>query len=304
MAQGSIFNIQYLNFHDGPGIRTLVFFKGCELRCSWCDNPESIDPGAQLGLIRVRCDNCGKCLQACPKGALSFDEEGILQVDRRRCDNCGKCVAVCYPAALTVYAREMSSEEIFEEVRRDKLFYDGSGGGVTVTGGEPLQQPLFLAAIFKLCREAGIHTCIETSGYASARVLGQVLPLVDYVLFDLKHMDSQVHREYTGRPNGRTLDNAQRVAKSGVPVLFRIPLIPDFNDTLDNIRATAQFVKGLERDNVHGIELMPYHRLGMGKYEALDRPYPMEGTRLHEPAEVELVRQRFEDFGVRCIVST
>lgn len=303
MAQGLVFNIQYFNVHDGPGIRTVVFFKGCPLCCQWCSNPESMDRHPELGLRRGLCNKCGKCLEACPEHALSFDGEGVLNVDRRRCKACGECVSLCYQGALTVYGNKMTAEDVLEEVHRDKLFYEGSGGGVTASGGEPLQQPLFLATLFGFCREAGIHTCLETSGYASPLVWEQVLPVTDYVLFDLKHMDSRLHRELTGKWNRRILANARMVAENGVPVMFRMPLVPGFNDTPENIRATADFVKSLDGDNVHGIELMPYHRMGVGKYDSLDREYAMRATKPLEPADLESVRQRLEDFGLRCRVS-
>jgi pyruvate formate lyase activating enzyme len=303
MARGLIFNIQYFNIHDGPGIRTVVFFKGCPLSCQWCSNPEAMDSRPELGLRRALCNNCGKCLEACDEKALFFDDAEVLGVARQKCDACGACVPDCAPEALTIYGREMTAEEVFEEVRRDQLFYDGSGGGMTASGGEPLQQPGFLAAIFGLCREANIHTCLETSGCASPRAWSQVLPVTDYVLFDLKHMDSRSHRELAGTPNERILDNARRVAASGVPVLFRMPLVPRLTDTPENIRATADFVKSLEGVDVQGIELMPYHRMGMGKYETLDKQYLMGEVKPPEPAEVEAVRRRFEEFGLKCSVS-
>ncbi len=303
MSRGRIFNIQYFNVHDGPGIRTVVFFKGCPLSCRWCSNPEAIDGGFELGLRRNLCNKCENCLEVCPEKALSFDDAGVLQVARQKCKAYGICVSECYPEALTIYGREMTARDVFEEVRRDQLFYDGSGGGVTASGGEPLQQPGFLAAIFGLCRDAGIHTCLETSGYASSRAWGQVLPLTDYVLFDLKHMDSRLHRELTGKPNELILDNARMVVGSGVPVLFRMPLVPGLNDAPENIEATADFVKSLEADNVQGIELMPYHRMGIGKYETLDKCYFTGETKPPGPAEVEEIRRRFEESGLICSVS-
>ena len=213
-ARGTVFNVQYFNLHDGPGVRTLVFFKGCPLRCHWCSNPESMSSLPELGLRSSICNRCGKCLEACHEQALFFSkaDDKVLMVDRQRCKACGECVSVCYPGALTIYGKEMTAEEVFEEAYKDKIFYEGTGGGITVSGGEPLQQPRFLVSIFRLCRDSGIHTCMETTGYAGAEVWEEVLPVTDHVLFDLKHMDSHLHQKYTGKPNTRILENAVRVA--------------------------------------------------------------------------------------------
>lgn len=300
---GRVLNIQFFNLHDGAGVRTLVFLKGCPLRCRWCSNPETVNTKSELGLNRILCNNCGKCLEICPENALIIDDAGIIQVDRDRCDVCGQCVSVCLPEALTVYGKKMTAYEVFEEVRRDKMFYEGTGGGVTISGGEALNQPHFLTAILKLCQGAGIHTCLETSGFAKPEVLATVLPFTDYVLFDLKHMDSQAHKELTGQPNEIILNNARNVADSGVSVLFRIPLIPDLNDTAENIRETAHFINGLGKENVQGVELMPYHRMGIGKYETLDRPFIMKGLTPPDMAYVESIKQQFEGVGLKCSIS-
>lgn len=302
-ARGTVFNVQYFNLHDGPGIRTLVFLKGCPLSCHWCANPESMSRHLELGLNRSLCDRCGNCLEACPEQALFFNDDQSLSVDRNRCNACGKCVSVCYQKALTIYGKEMSAKEVFDAVYRDKIFYEGKGGGITVSGGEPFQQPRFLLAILNLCRNAGIHTCLETTGYTTAKVLDQIFPVTDYVLFDLKHMDSHLHQKFTGKPNRKILDNAKRLAASGIPVMFRMPFIPGFNDTKQNIGATADFIKSLKADNIKGIELMPYHRMGMGKYESLDRQYALRDVEPSKPDYVESIRQRFEALGLICTVS-
>ncbi len=302
-ARGIVLNVQFFNLHDGPGTRTLVFFKGCPLKCMWCSNPESIGRAPELGLTRSQCDGCAKCIDACPERALSLDDDDAVKVDRRRCNACGECLPACGPEALTIYGKEMTAREVFEEVYRDKMFYEGTGGGITVSGGEPLLQARFLAAIFELCRDAGIHTCLETTGYAGAETCDRVLPLTDHVLFDLKHMDSSLHRQLTGIPNTRVLDNAARVARSGIPVTFRIPLVPGLNDATENIEATAEFVRNLDGDNVQGIEIMPYHRMGMGKYEALDRRYGLADLTPASPDHVESIKQTFEECGVACTVS-
>lgn len=209
---GMVLNIQFFNLHDGAGVRTLVFLKGCPLRCRWCSNPEAVNTGFELGLNRTLCNKCGKCVEICPENAFFFDIAGTLQVSRDRCNVCGKCVSVCLTEALTVYGKKMTAHEIFKEVRRDKIFYDGTGGGVTISGGEPLNQSHFLSSVLKLCREAGIHTCLETSGLAKPEVWATVLPFTDYILFDLKHMNSEVHKELTGQPNEIILNSARNVA--------------------------------------------------------------------------------------------
>ncbi len=249
------------------------------------------------------CNKCGKCLEICPQNALFFDTTEILQVDRYRCDVCGECFSVCLPEAITVYGKKMTAYEVFEEVNRDKMFYEGTGGGVTISGGEPLNQPHFLRTLLKLCQEAGIHTCLETSGCAKSEVLATILPFVDSILFDLKHIDSQVHKELTGQPNEVILNNARKVADSDISVLFRIPLIPGLNDSPENIKETARFVNGLGKENVQGIELMPYHRMGIGKYQTLDKPYIMNGLAPPDTAYVRSIKEQFEDLGLKCSIS-
>ncbi|MBI2910135.1 MAG: glycyl-radical enzyme activating protein [Chloroflexi bacterium] len=300
-ASATVFNIQTLCLHDGPGLRTTVFFKGCPLRCRWCSNPESISPNLELGVIRARCNKCGKCLAACPQEALSLDTEGLITVDRAKCDACGKCVPVCYQEALTVYGKGMTLAEVVDKVRRDKMFFDGSGGGVTVSGGEPLIHAPFVVALFEACHVLGIQTCIQTTGHIRQAELEKVLSVTDYVLYDLKHMDSDLHREFTGQPNELILTNAKLTASKAKELLFRIPLIPGFNDTLSNITATALFVRSLGRDLA--VQLLPYHRLGMGKYDNVDRPYLIKDLKSPSPEEVEAVRQRYEELGVSCSVS-
>jgi pyruvate formate lyase activating enzyme len=299
---GRVFNVQRYSLHDGPGIRTTVFLKGCALGCLWCANPESAKPDPELGFLEARCSRCGECFPVCPYEAITPGPEGLPLVDRQHCTACGDCVQACPDEALAVYGRQTTAGEVFAEVRRDAIFYEGSGGGVTVSGGEPLLQPRFVSALFHLCRQAGIHTAVETAGFVNPRILQVILPLTDYVLYDLKHLEAHVHQEVTGRSNHLILRNAATVAASGVPVLFRMPLVPGVNDTLDNIRKTASFLGTLGAAGMH-LELLPYHRLGEGKYQALGRPYPLDGLKMPEMEQVESVRRAFEDLDIRCTVS-
>ena len=299
---GRVFNIQRFCLHDGPGIRTTVFLKGCSLRCLWCANPESINKDVELGFIAARCTRCEKCAPVCPERAIYSTPDGLPQIQRDRCTACGKCVEVCPSEALALYGSEVTAGEGFGIVQRDRKFYQGSGGGVTVSGGEPLLQALFVCALFQLCREAGIHTAVESAGFVSPAVLEAALPLTDYVLFDLKHMDPQTHRTSTGQSNDLILRNACTIAAHGVPVRFRMPLIPGVNDTPRNIEETSAFLRELGGDGAR-IELVPYHRLGESKYGALDRPYSLAGVAMASPAAVDQARRGFEARGVTCTVS-
>lgn len=295
-------NIQGYSLHDGPGIRTVVFLKGCGLACRWCSNPECISPKPETGFFKSLCTQCGNCAAVCPNGALVFEGGEFPYINRKKCTGCGDCSSVCSYQALVLYGKPMNSDEIFEVVNRDKMFYEASGGGVTLSGGEALLHPQLVCDVFEKCRQAGIHTCIETSGNAPESALRQVIPFTDYILYDLKIMNSEKHRQYTGQPNDLVLANARLVAGSGTETFFRLPLIPGVNDDIQNIKETADFLNGLG-PNYRQIELMPYHRLGKGKYESLDRKYPLSGVWAPEPEQVDLVKKAFENNGIKCSIS-
>jgi pyruvate formate lyase activating enzyme len=295
-------NIQGYSIHDGPGIRTVVFLKGCGLECQWCSNPECISPQPEVGFIKNLCTKCGKCAEVCPDGALIYEEGELPRIDRERCSGCGVCSSVCSYKAIVLYGEQMNADEVFDAVNRDKMFYQTSGGGVTVSGGEALMQPQFVCDLFEKCRRAGIHTCVETSGYIAESALRQVLPYTDLVLYDLKHLNSEKHRQYTGKPNDLILSNAKIVAASGVETLFRMPLIPKINDDMQNIKMTAEFLHELGNNTLR-IELMPYHRLGKGKYESLDKEFHLSEILSPEPNEIDSVKNEFADYNITCLIS-
>jgi len=296
-------NIQGYSIHDGPGIRTVVFLKGCSLECQWCSNPECISPRPEIGFIKALCTKCGKCDNICPDGALIYGADKLPHIERERCSGCGICSSVCSYGAIVLYGKSMKAEEIFNAVNRDKMFYMASGGGVTVSGGEALLQPQLICDLFGKCHQAGIHTCIETSGYAIESALRQVIPFTDYILYDLKHMNPDKHRQYTGKPNGLILSNAKIIAESGIATLFRMPVIPGVNDDPENIKETTDFLHGLG-NNVARIELMPYHGLGKGKYGSLDREYLLPHVISPQSERVESIKKAFEDNGISCSVSS
>jgi pyruvate formate lyase activating enzyme len=295
-------NIQGYSIHDGPGIRTVVFLKGCGLECRWCSNPECISPQPEVGFFEALCTRCGKCAGTCPEGALSYEAGQLPRIVRERCTGCGACSSACRYQAIVLYGKPMNAAEIFDAVNRDKMFYDASGGGVTVSGGEALLHPELVRALFEKCRLAGIHTCIETSGHAAESAFCQVLPYTDNILFDLKHMNSKKHRLYTGQPNNLVLSNARIAAASGIATLFRMPLIPGINDDAPNIRETADFLHGLGNKFLR-IELMPYHGLGQGKYVSLNRQFPLVDVLAPGPEHIESVKKLFEDNAIMCLIS-
>ncbi len=287
---GLLFDIRGFSLHDGPGIRTTVFFKGCPLRCLWCCNPESQRARPETLWIAERCIGCNRCLEVCPAGAVSAAADGSRRIDAARCEGCGRCALACPGEALQVFGRRVSVEEALAEAARDALYAEHSGGGLTLSGGEPLAQPEFALDLLRRYRieEKGAHTAIETSGEADWEILEALLPWVDLFLYDLKHVDPAAHRRLTGRGNERILENVRRLAAAGAEVVIRIPLVDGINDDPPTIAAAADFISSLRA--VRRIDLLPYHRLGEPKYRRLGRRYALEGKPACPPPRVEEVR--------------
>ena len=265
-CRGWIWDLKKYALHDGPGIRTTVFFKGCPLTCLWCCNPESHRSGSEVVWIKERCLACDLCLETCPLGSIHVDAAGGRRVDERTCDHCGICATRCPGDALNLTGRLTDVDEILREVAKDSAFYDRSGGGLTLSGGEPLAQAEFACELLRRYKdgEFGSSTVVETCGAVEWEALALVLPHTDLFLYDLKHTDSDEHRRLTGVGNERILENARRIAAAGKKLVVRLPLIPGCNDDDENLRRTAQFAR--ELPGVDQIDILPYHRLGEPKY--------------------------------------
>jgi pyruvate formate lyase activating enzyme len=269
---GWVFNVQRFSVHDGPGIRTTIFIKGCPLRCLWCDNPESQRIEPQIVFWRERCIRCNACLAVCTRSAVVMDETEHKQVLADRCDWCGCCLQECYAGALEQIGRAMKVEQVVALVEEDRLFYEQSGGGVTLSGGEPTSQPTFTHQVLQSCQERGIHTAIETCGYAPWQVWQALVPHLDLILYDLKEVDPARHKRCTGVSNELILDNLRQLARTDKTIILRRPVIPGYNDDSESIHALARLAQELA---VQEINLLPYHRFGQGKYERLGQEYPM-----------------------------
>ncbi len=292
----TVFEVKRFGVHDGPGVRTVLFLKGCSLRCRWCHNPEGIEPGPQLAYHAHKCLHCGECVEACPHGAHAVvDGEHVF--DRARCVACGACVEPCLGQALKLFGRPLTVEEAREIVLEDRAFYT-DGGGVTLSGGEPLLQVKFCAELFKALKEDGIHCAIDTSGAVPWERFEQVLPFTDMFLYDVKHADAGLHRKHTGRSNRQIIANLKRLARCSVPVEVRIPVIPHFNDTPEDIDAIGRLLVDLP--GIVGVRLLPYHRAS-SKFEAVGRPDTMPRDDGPAEATIEAMAAQLEKLGLAVV---
>ena len=270
-----IFNIQRCSNKDGYGLRTTVFFKGCPLFCKWCANPESQSFKAEVMESTNRCIGCMACVSACTSSAINLID-GFPKIDRKLCDSCHECVKICYASAKRIVGDEYSPKELFDEIKKDKVFFLKSGGGVTFSGGEPLAQPDFLYEVAKLCHNSGIHVMLESCGYGEFEKFEKALEYVDAMYFDVKHIDPIKHKQITGYSNELILENLHKIAAKGIHVIVRTPVIPGYTDQDENIKGIAKEIRDIP--NVIEYELLAYHNLGESKYNALGRKYHLTGT--------------------------
>lgn len=327
---GLITNVQRFSIHDGPGIRTTVFFKGCPLRCFWCHNPETWRMQPEIQLFTERCIGCGECIKRCPQGAHKLademangnvheqanenedgqiDKRGDRQVDGRRdrqrlfnrelCLACGKCAESCYAGALVMTGKWWTPEELLEELMKDHKYYEESGGGITLSGGEPLLQQKFCLRILQLCKDNGLSTAIETAGFCRWEDLEGLLPWLDLIIMDIKHLDDEQHKAVTGVSNRRILENAQRLSAAGMPLLIRTPVIPGVNDTPEAIGAVAGFIRSFP--NLLYYELMPFHRMGEGKFRSLGLTCSASSLTPPSADTMQALARHARDCGVRDV---
>jgi pyruvate formate lyase activating enzyme len=294
---GTVFNVMHYALHDGPGIRTVVFLKGCPLACRWCHNPESQTPGPELMIAAGRCTECGDCLRACPNGAAVLVDGVPGATDA--CTACGRCVDACLAGARTIAGRIMTVAEVMSELVRDRVFFEESGGGVTFSGGEPFMQPAFLRSLLDACQGEGISTAVETCGMTDGQDLLGMADRVDLFLYDVKLMDRDRHGEATGVRNETILANLAALAAAHAYVIVRFPVIPGVNDDSKNV---GLMVVMMNRLGLREIDLLPYHRIGTDKYRRLGRPYQLAELQPPSAEAMENMRRVFADAGIEASV--
>ena len=304
-VKGMVFDIKRYSIHDGPGIRTTFFLKGCPLSCWWCHNPEGISPGPVLIRHPGRCIGCGKCVSVCPTGAWSLGENGSLRYDRAACILCRKCAAACPPVAIEIAGREMTAEEVLKEAKKDIPFFDESGGGVTFSGGEPLLQGEFLIECLKKMKEEEIHTAVDTSGFCNTDTLLRASELADLFLFDVKHIDSGEHELYTGVNNAIILENLESLdealaARGAGRINMRIPVIPGFNDDRDTLARIAGLALTLK--TLSAVNLLPYHSAAESKYSNLGMEYKMDKTVKPPEEKMNEAKEIFLSLGIEAVI--
>jgi pyruvate formate lyase activating enzyme len=300
VPESLIFDIKRYAINDGPGIRVVIFFKGCNLHCAWCHNPESISAKVEKMYAPAKCIKCGSCVEACPKNAITLTPEGIL-TDPDLCKMCGKCAEVCPTKAIEMSGKVMSVTEIMDAIEKERVFFDQSGGGVTFSGGEPLVHTKMLIRLLDECGNRGIHRTVDTAGNVSTETILEVAKRTDLFLYDLKMMDSELHREWTTAGNSKILHNLRVISDAGKHIIIRIPLIGGINDTEENIKQTAKFISELagEKKLVH---LLPYHPIAQNKYMKLGKSDDFE--KLFEPDKETLdsAIAKFGEYGIMASV--
>lgn len=296
MEKGMIINIQKFSIHDGPGIRTTVFFKGCPLKCRWCANPESQSSKPQILWDDKKCTQCQSCLATCKQNAIKM-VAGRIVIDHQQCDGCLDCIATCPTRALSVTGQEATVASIVDVCLQDRDFYEESNGGVTISGGEPLLQPLFLESLTNALKEKGIQVAVETTGYARPEIFQQLAPLFDLLLFDVKHYDSTKHQAFTAVENKPIIANLQWARQVGLNILPRIPVIPGFNDSLEDARNFAFLFKAL---NITKIQLLPFHQFGEGKYASLNVPYLYQNQKALHREDLQDYCAIFREHQIDC----
>ena len=297
METGIVYNIQRMSTKDGPGLRTTVFLKGCPLQCLWCSNPESHSFKPQLMCFENLCTACGACERTCPNGAVIKTENGYNR-DRTLCTDCGLCTTVCPSKARVMSGQRMTVKEVMDIVNRDNLFYANSGGGITFGGGEPTAAGDFLLELMKACASKGYHICVDTCGVCNTKQFAKVIQMADMLLFDCKHMNPQEHRRLTGLDNAVILENLHQALTSGKDVHIRIPLMPNLNDSEENIQALAEFLHPYGKKEV---DILPCHAFGASKYDALNLPRP--AMQAYTPSELKKVLERFEHYGLQVTLA-
>lgn len=297
ITKGNVFNIQRYSLHDGPGIRTVVFLKGCPLSCLWCANPESQNMKSELLIRKTNCIKCKKCVEVCPENCIKVTLNDV-EITKLICSDCNKCAYICASNAISLVGQDMTPDELCIEVLKDKIFYNNSGGGVTFSGGEPFAQSEFLIDTLKRCKENGINTVVETSGYTDINTISRSIKYIDTFYVDLKLMDNEKHKMFTKVSNEKILSNIEFIAKKRKNLLVRIPILPGINDDALNIKRSGEFLAGI---GVSNVQLLPYHNYGKSKYDSLGRKYLLDIC-IPTSEEMERIKLFLDKFNLNVII--